>query len=100
MSMMKKTATSQFRDVGFGLRSVTRREVFVPFGKTKKLNHSLCKRVPELYNKLVKVSMLPDCTLIRFMSDEVVKHFRHNFLRNFILGNRDLVDFVFGKKVT
>ena len=32
------------------------------------------------------------------MSDEVVKHFRHKCLRNFILGNRDLVDFVFGKK--
>ena len=94
----EKECYLQFIDVGIGLRSVTRREVFVPFGKTKKLNHSLCKRVPELYNKLVKVSMLPDCTLIRSMSDEVVKHFRHNFLRNFILGNRDLVDFVFVKK--
>ena len=88
----------KFSDVGFGLRSITRREVHVPFAKTKKLNHSLCKRVPELYNKLVKVSMLPDCNLIRSMSDEVVRHYRHNFLRNFILGNRDLVDFVFDKK--
>ena len=84
----------QFSDVGIGLRSVTRREVFAPLGKTKKLNQSLCKRVPELYNKLVKISMLPDCTLIRSMSGEVVKHFRHNFLRNFILCNRDLVDCV------
>ena len=40
----------QVSDVGFGHRSVTRREVHVPFGKTNKLNHSLCKRVPELYN--------------------------------------------------
>ena len=95
----EKECYLQFSDVGIGLRSVTRREVFVPFGKTKKLNHSLCKRVSELYNKLVKVSMLPDCTLIRSMSDEVGKHFRHNFLRNFILGNRNLVDFVFGKKI-
>ena len=43
--------------------------------------------------------MLPDCTLIRSMSDEVVKYFRHNILRNFILGIRDLVDFVFVKKI-
>ena len=97
MSMMKKTYL-QFSDVGIVLRSVTKREVFVQLGRTKKLNHSLCKRVPELYNKLVKLSILPDCSLIRSMSDEVVKHFHHNFLRNFILGNRDLVDFVFNKK--
>ena len=70
-----------------------------PLEKQKKLNHSLCERVPELHNKLVKVSMLSDCTLIRSMSDKVVKHFHHTFLRNFILGNGDL-DFVFGKKMT
>ena len=98
MFMMKKTATSNLVMLVLDLDQLLGGKCLFHSEKPKKLNHSLCKRVPELYNKLVKVSMLPDCTLIRSMSDEVVKHFRHNFLRNFILGNRDLVDFVFGKK--
>ena len=36
----KKDCYFQFSDVGFALRSVTRREVHVPFGKSKKLIHS------------------------------------------------------------
>ena len=97
MSMMKKTATSNLVMLVLDLDESLGGTFLFPSEKPKN-NHSLCKRVPEFYTKLVKVSMLPDCTFIRSMSDEVVKHFRDNFLRNFILGNRDLVDFVFGKK--
>ena len=97
MSMIKKTATSNLVMLALDLDQSLGGKYMFPSEKRKKLNHSLCKFVPQLYDKLVKVSMLPDCTLIRSMSDEGIKHFRHNFLRNFSLCNRDLKNFVFGK---
>ena len=35
----------------YSVRSVDRQESTVPFGNTKTFNHSLAKRVPELYKK-------------------------------------------------
>ena len=83
---------------GYELRSPKRNEVCVPFGKTRKLDHSLQKRIPELYNKLMQTSILAQSGEICSFDDKNVYRFCHEFFRNIVLGNQDIVDFVYGEQ--
>ena len=72
-----------------------RLESLVPFGNTKKFNHSLAKRIPKLYNNLSRNGIFPDNSTIKPYSLYQIIRYRHNIFKSFILGNPELVDFVF-----
>ena len=93
MSTIQKTTTSKLVMLALDIDQSQGGKYMFPSEKpTNSIIH-----YANVYLNSITIFMLPDCTLIRSVSDEVVKHFRHNLLRDFILGNRDLVDFVFGK---
>ena len=72
-----------------------RLESSVPFGNTKKFNHSFATRIPKLYNNLSRNGILPDNSTIKSYSLYQIIRYRHNIFKSFILGNPELVDFVF-----
>ena len=37
--------------------------------------------------------VLPDGSFVRMMSKDMMKEFRHNFFRNIILGNQDVIKY-------
>ena len=82
-------------DIKYCLRSVSRHQSAVPFGSRKKFNHSLAKRVPKFYNKLTQIGILPEKSTIQSFSLHQMKQYSHNTFKSFILGNTELIDFVF-----
>ena len=83
-------------DTKYFLRSSSRHQSAVPLGSSKKFDHSLAKRVPELYNKLSKIGVLPRKSTIRSFSLLQIIQYRHSTFKSFTLGNAELIDFVFG----
>ena len=83
----------------YSLRSMDRLESSVPFGNTKKFNHSLAKRVPKLVNNLSRNGILPDNSTpdnstIKSYSLYQINRNRDNIFKSFIIGNPEFVDFV------
>ena len=56
----------KFRVSRDNLRSTARDEAWAPLSNTKKLDHALAKRVPALYNKFIRLILLPDPIPERF----------------------------------
>ena len=77
-----------------GRRKETKR---VPIGKTRKLDHSLQKRIPELYSKLIHTSILAQSDEICSCDDKNVNRYCHEFFRNFVLATRTLILFMVSK---
>ena len=57
----------------YNLKSIARDEAWVPLSNTKKLDHALPKRVPALYNKFIRLGLLPGTKTIQSFSDYELK---------------------------
>ena len=65
----------------YNLRSTARDEEWVPLSNTKKLDQALAKRVPALYNKFIRLGLLPETKTLQSFSDYELKNFRHKFFQ-------------------
>ena len=76
---------------------MARLESSVSFGNTKKFNHSLAKRIPNLYNNLSRneIGALPYNSTSKLYSLYRINRYRHTFFTRFRLGYPELKVFVF-----
>ena len=66
-------------NLSYNFRSVKRNAAQVPFSTTKKHEHSLSKIIPELYNRFILTSLLPNVEAIQSLNECAIKKFTSQF---------------------
>ena len=79
----------------YGLRKPPETLALIPITRTKVGEHSLKFRVPTLFNKLDSWGVFPDQSNLAGISADSVKSLGHKLFDCFVIGNEDLVRFVF-----
>ena len=87
-SMITQKTTSCYE-----LRVAERAHVSIT--RNKHCKNSLSHRVPKFFNKLNSWGVLPNKTSFESMTNGMIDTYCNNFMYSYILGNQELVDFLF-----
>ena len=79
----------------YDLRSKKLELAIEPVSYNKMYRQSLSVRVPRLYNKLKHWCVLPDNNELGNLSKDALRALCHRFLRSYLIGNKELVRFVY-----